>query len=366
MQRPFQIAVIPGDGIGPEVIREAERVLRRAVSVTGGFSVELREYPAGAETYLKSGVALPEATIEGARAADAILLGACGLPDVRYPDGTEIIPQVELRTILDLFAGIRPIRGYPGVPPVLAQCPPEAIDLVIVRESTEGLFASRGAGIVLGDSVATDTQVITRTGTERVVRAAFAWCRDRQRQAGQLRRVTCVDKANVLRSFAFFRRVFDEVAAEHREPPVESEHGYVDAMALRLVRDPASLDVLVMENMFGDILSDLAAGLVGGMGMAPSADIGDRHAVFQPVHGTAPDIAGRGIANPFAAILSAAMLLDWLGARHACPAARAAAASIETAVRAVLATGLLPTDLGGRASTQEIGAAVERELMHAG
>src|SRR5207247_1386835 len=171
-------------------------------------------------------------------------------------------------------------------------------------------------GIVLGDSVATDTQIITRTGTERVVRAAFDWCRDRPRPEGRPRRVTCVDKANILRSFAFFRRVFDEVAAEPRDPPIEGDHCYVDAMALRLVRDPASLDVLVTENMFGDILSDLAAGLVGGMGVAPSADIGDHHAVFQPAHGTAPDIAGKGIANPIAAILSAGMMLDWLGRRH--------------------------------------------------
>ena len=218
MKPTFHIAVIPGDGIGPEVIREAERALRRAALVVGGFELKLQAYPAGAATYLQTGCALPETTIQGAREADAILLGACGLPDVRYPDGTEIIPQIELRTILDLYAGIRPIRGLPGVPPTLARCPNEAIDLVVVRESTEGLFASREGGIVLGDAVATDTQIITRVGTERVVRAAFDWCRDRPRPEGHRPRVTCVDKANVLRSFAFFRRVFDEVAAE---PAVE-------------------------------------------------------------------------------------------------------------------------------------------------
>src|SRR5262245_4384138 len=194
MDHSFQIAVIPGDGIGPEVIREAERVLRRAASVVGGFSLEMQSYPAGAETYLKSGSALPETTIAGARAADAVLLGACGLPGVRYPDGTEIIPQVELRTILDLYAGIRPIRGLPGIPPILGGCPTESIDLVVVRESTEGLFASRGAGIVLGDAVATDTQVITRAGTERVVRAAFKWCTNRPPREARERCVTCVDK----------------------------------------------------------------------------------------------------------------------------------------------------------------------------
>jgi 3-isopropylmalate dehydrogenase len=323
--------------------------------------------------------------VTAARAADAILLGACGLPDVRYPDGTEVVPQIELRSLLDLYAGIRPIRGLPGIPPTLARWPSEAIDLVIVRESTEGLFASRTGGIVLNDAVATDTQVITRAGTARVVRAAFEWCRTRSEGRNEERgmrdpggrdpshsssliprsspRVTCVDKANVFRSFAFFRRVFDEVAAEYRAEGIEAEHSYVDAMALRLVRDPTSLDVVVTENMFGDILSDLGAGLVGGLGMAPSADIGDRHALFQPVHGTAPDIEGRGIANPIAAILSAAMMLDWLGARRACPAARAAAAQIDAAVRTTLAEGLLPPDLGGQASTREIGAAVERLMM---
>jgi 3-isopropylmalate dehydrogenase len=175
-------------------------------------------------------------------------------------------------------------------------------------------------------------------------------------------RVTCVDKANVFRSFAFFRHVFDQVAAEPAFAEIEADHCYVDAMAFRLVRDPTSLDVLVTENMFGDILSDLGAGLVGGMGMAPSADIGDRHAVFQPIHGTAPDIAGQGTANPIAAILSAAMMLDWLGRRHACEAVREAGHRMEAAVGSVLAAGMLPPDLGGTCGTGEIGAAVAAKL----
>jgi 3-isopropylmalate dehydrogenase len=385
MNPTFKIAVIPGDGIGPEVTREAERVLRRAASAVGGFELSLESFEAGAGSYLRTGTALPDATVQAARSADAVLLGACGLPRVRYPDGTEAVPQIELRSLLDLYAGIRPIRGLPGVPPVLARWPGEAIDLVIVRENTEGLFASRTGGVVLGDSVATDTQIITRSGTERVVRAAFEWCRarrdgetgkrgDRARpDVGPSRppvsrsprlepRVTCVDKANVFRSFAFFRRVFDGVAAGYRAEGIEADHCYVDAMALRLVQDPASLDVLVTENMFGDILSDLGAGLVGGLGMAPSADIGDRQALFQPVHGTAPDIAGRGSANPIAALLSAAMMLDWLGTRHSCPAARAAAGRIEAAVRAVLAAGIHPPDLGGHAGTAEVSDAVVDRL----
>src|SRR6266536_86614 len=192
----FHIAVIAGDGIGIEVMAPALELLRKLERSHAGLKFRFTEAPAGANHYRETGTALPEATVKLCAEADAILLGACGLPDVRYPDGTEIAPQVELRTILDLYAGIRPCRGLPGVPPTLARCPPEAIDLVVVRESTEGLFASRSTGIVLGDAVATDTQIITRAGTERVVRAAFDWCRDRPRAPDRPRRVTCVDKAN--------------------------------------------------------------------------------------------------------------------------------------------------------------------------
>ncbi len=208
------------------------------------------------------------------------------------------------------------------------------MDFVIVRESTEGLFASLGAGIEVGDEVAVDTQVITRRGTERVVRAAF----DLARRRGTPRpRVTCVDKANVLKSFAFFRKIFDEVAATY--PEVAADHLYVDAAALELVRRPRRFDVIVTENLLGDILSDLAAGLTGGMGVAPSADVGDHHAVFQPCHGSAPDIAGRGIANPLAAILSGAMLLEYLSRTKSDPAPGHAATQIEQAVSLVLSNG---------------------------
>jgi 3-isopropylmalate dehydrogenase len=353
----YRIAVMPGDGIGPEVIREAVRALRAACGRVGGLELLLEELPAGAGEYLRNGKPLPDETVERARSADAILLGAMGLPEVRWPDGTEMVPQVELRFRLDLYAGIRPVRWYPGVPAVLAQKRPEDVDFVVVRESTEGLFASLGSGVVLRDEVAVDQQVITRAGTERVCRAAFEWARARARQRGRPGKVTCVDKANVFRSMAFFRKVFDEVAAGY--PDIAADHGYVDAVAMRLVRQPETFDVLVTENMFGDILSDLGPGLIGGLGLAPSADIGDRHAVFQPTHGTAPDIAGRGIANPLAAILSAAMLLDWLGERHDDEVARRAGRTIHAAVEAGLRDGsLLGPDLGGSASTDEIGGRV--------
>ena len=352
----YRVAVVGGDGIGPEVTACALEVLEAACRAVGGFGLEFMDAPAGAGVYLLTGEALPAASLAACRSADAILLGACGLPGVRYPDGTEIIPQVTLRIVLDLYAGIRPARLLRGVPSPLAG-PPE-VDFVVVRESTEGIFASLGCGIVLGDAVATDTQVITRRGTERVVRAAFELARRRARPRP---RVTCVDKANILRSFAFFRKVFDEVATGY--PDVQADHLYVDAAAMEMVRTPGRFDVLVTENLLGDILSDLAAGLVGGLGMAPSADVGESHAVFQPCHGTAPDIAGRGVANPLAAILSAAMLLDHLADVRGDEAPRAAAARIESAVQsAVLAGDALTADLGGTVRTREAAGAVVKRV----
>jgi 3-isopropylmalate dehydrogenase len=354
--RTYQIAVVEGDGIGPDVIACARDVLDHASGPGHDFVLEFVAAPAGAGVYLTTGEALPAASLETCRSADAILLGACGLPGVRYPDGTEIIPQVTLRIVLDLYAGIRPAKRLGGIPVPLAG-PPE-IDFVVVRENTEGIFASLGGGIVLGDRVATDTQVITRRGTERVVRSAFQLARRRNRDRPL---VTCVDKANILRSFAFFRKVFDEVAAEF--PDVTADHLYVDAAAMEMVRRPERFDVIVTENLLGDILSDLAAGIVGGLGVAPSADVGERHAVFQPCHGTAPDITGRGVANPLAAILSGVMLLDHLADTHDDPAPHASARRIEAAVTSALHAGEAQTvDVGGIASTCEASTAIIRRL----
>ena len=221
-----------------------------------------------------------------------------GLPHVRGDDGTEIIPQLDIRFALDLYAGVRPIRTFAGLPGPLADPRAAQVDLVLVRESTEGLFHARGRGRVEGEGdaqAAYDTMKITRAGTARVCDFAFRLARQRREQ-GKPGRVTNVDKANVFASMAFWRQVFEERAQAF--PDVPFEHAYVDAMALNLVMKPWTCDVLVTENMFGDILSDLIAALAGGMGMAPSADIGDDYALFQPAHGTAPDIAGQGIANP--------------------------------------------------------------------
>jgi 3-isopropylmalate dehydrogenase len=356
----YRLAAIGGDGIGPEVMAEALKVLG-AVSGTA-LALSWDEAEAGAALWQRTGEDLPKETLVLCQKADAILFGATGLPDVRYADGTEIAPQITLRFALDLYAGVRPIKLYPGVPSPLAVPPGRAIDYVIFRENTEGLFASRGGGARVGDAAAVDSLVVTRRGTERIVRRAFERCRRRSgAPADGVRRVTCVDKANMFRSYAFFRQVFREVAREH--PNIEAECAYVDAMSMYLVQAPWRYDVIVLENMFGDILSDLAAATVGGLGMAPSGDIGDRWALFQPSHGTAPDIAGKGIANPLAMILSAAMLLAWLGHRHADAEAQAAAERIEKAVGAVLAKGHAKTrDIGGTATTREVGDAVVNAL----
>jgi len=355
--RTYKIAVVAGDGIGPEVVASGIAIMNAAAGLSGEFALEYLAAPAGAATYLEWGDDLPGSSLAVCRSADAILLGACGLPDVRRPDGTELTPQITLRRVLDLYAGIRPARSLAGIAGPLSTAP--AIDLVIVRESTEGLFASLGAGIVLADEVASDTQLITRRGTERVVRAAFELARRRMKPVPT---VTCVDKANVLRSFAFFRKVFDEVAG--RYPDVAADHLYVDAAALELVRRPERFDVMVTENLLGDILSDLAAGLIGGIGVAPSADLGDHHAVFQPCHGTAPDLAGRGVANPVAAILSCAMLLDHLGRTKHDDAPTRAARQIESAVALALAESRFrPADIGGQASTREVTSAILAHLV---
>jgi 3-isopropylmalate dehydrogenase len=352
----YKIAVVAGDGIGPEVVSSGIEVMTVAQRLVGGFELEFLDAPAGAGVFLECGQDLPESSLAVCREADAILLGACGMPEVRHPDGTELTPQITLRRELDLYAGIRPARSLEGIPGALSG--EHDIDLVIVRESTEGIFASLGAGIVLGNEVATDTQVITRRGTERVVRAAFELAGQRKRSNP---RVTCVDKANVLRSFAFFRKIFDEVAAAY--PDIAADHLYVDAAALELVRRPERFDVIVTENLLGDILSDLAAGLIGGMGVAPSADLGDRHAVFQPCHGSAPDLAGRGIANPLATILSGAMMLEHLARTRHDPAPGIASHQIETAVaRAVADRGARTSDVGGSSSTRDVTEAVLSEL----
>jgi 3-isopropylmalate dehydrogenase len=360
----YDVALLPGDGIGPEVVREAVRILERVEQASGGeVAFRFESYEVGAEAWFRTREAISSEAYAACEAADAMLLGAVGLPEARHPDGREAGSDAmfRLRFGLDLYAGIRPVRMYAGCPGALRD-PGAGIDYVIVRENIEGLYASRHGGSRVEGEVATDTSIVTRAGTRRIVEKAFVVAATRSgAPADGVSRVTCVDKANVLSSYAFFRDVASEVAARHQT--IVFEAIYVDAAALYLVQRPGAFDVLVAENMFGDILSDLGAGTVGGLGLSPSADVGDRHGLFQAAHGSAPDIAGKGIANPIATILSAAMLLDWLGRRNADDAAVRAGRWVEDAVAAALANGsALTPDLGGSTSTVGAGDAVLRAL----
>ncbi|MEM6677950.1 MAG: isocitrate/isopropylmalate family dehydrogenase [Pseudomonadota bacterium] len=349
----LRVAVFEGDGIGPEVMAPTLRLLESAVEGRG-LSFDWQILPAGAEHYRQTGQSLPATSLASARAADAILLSAMGLPEMRYPDGTEISPQIELRKALGLFAGLRPVVDL-GVDGPLGAAG-RGLDFVILRESTEGLFASHGRGTV-ETGEARETLRITRRTSEKLFDFAFNLAACRRAEGAGPGRVTCVDKANVFRAFAFFRSIFEERATHH--PGIETQATYVDAAALQMVTQPHTFDVLVTENMFGDILSDLGAGLVGGLGVAPSADIGDEHALFQPCHGSAPDIAGQGVANPIAMILSGAMMLDWLGHQRRFEPAREASRAIRAAVTSVVSTGrALTPDLGGRSSTTAMADAI--------
>jgi len=349
----FHIAVLAGDGIGPEVMAPAIEVLRK-IETKSGLSFRFTEAPAGANHYLAAGKSMPDTTIKLCEEADAILLGACGLPSVRYPDNTEIAPQIELRFIFDLYAGVRPARLIPGVPSPIVGADQRGIDLVVIRESTEGLFASMGKGVVTHEE-ARETMVITRKTSERLFEFSFRLA-ERRKARGKPGMLACVDKANVFKAFAFFRGIFDEIAKRH--PEVKTDRLYVDACSAMLVKRPWDFDVMVMENMFGDIVSDITASLIGGLGMAPSADIGDKYAVFQPCHGTAPDIMGQGKANPTGMILSAAMMLDWLADKHGIESAAEAGERIERAVDQVYAGGLKPMEFGGSNGTADIAGAV--------
>jgi 3-isopropylmalate dehydrogenase len=261
-----------------------------------------------------------------------------------------------------LFANVRPIRLYQGVKSTLADWKAGQIDYVIVRENTEGLYASRGAGVNLRDELVTDTLVMTRKGVERVAQFSFDLARRRHGAPRDgKRRVTVCDKANILKTYAFFRAVCTEVAGQY--PDVEIDYAYADAITVHMLKKPDFYDVIVAENMFGDIISDLGAGTVGGLGMAPSAELGLDHGLFQGAHGSAPDIAGQDVASPLATILSAALMLRWLGDRHADERLQTAADRIEKAVEEVLAAGqTVPHDQGGTARCSEVTQAVCRHL----
>jgi isocitrate/isopropylmalate dehydrogenase len=353
--RTHEVVVIKGDGIGPELVDGALVVLEAVERRFGDFHLALDFREGGAGLYLREGFNLAPETMEAIKAADATMKGPVGLPEVRFPDGTEagVLGGV-LRIQLDTYSNDRPVRLLPGVnAPIKAE--PGEIDYVIVRENTEGMYLARGKGVGTDDAM-TDTMIITRKGTERIARHAFEVASARNgAPADGVRRVTCVDKSNVLASMAFFRRVFDEVAAEY--PDIEKEYLYSDAAAQALVLRPGHFDVLVMENFLGDMLSDLGGGTIGGVGLCPSGNVGDNHAYFEPIHGSAPDIAGQDKANPTSQVLTLALMLDYLG-EHA------AGDAIRSAVSGALESGAISLNdvgqpmAGTRAAAAAIAAAV--------
>jgi 3-isopropylmalate dehydrogenase len=318
-----RIAVIGGDGIGAEVTAEAGKVLHAVLP-----DARTIDYDLGAASYLRTGETLPESVLMELAGHDAVLLGAVGHPDVP-PGVLERGLLLRLRFAFDQYVNLRPARLWPGTASPLAQSPPGGLDLVVVREGTEGLYAGAGGSLHRGSpaEVATEESLNTRFGTERVIRHAFARARARRRA------VTLVHKTNVLvHSGDLWRRTFDAVAAEH--PDVATDYQHVDAAAMFLVSDPSRFDVVVTDNLFGDILTDLAAAVTGGIGLAASGCINPERvwpSMFEPVHGSAPDLAGRGVADPVAAVLSVALLLEHLGhPEKACRVEQAVADELAT------------------------------------
>ena len=358
--KSYEIAVVDGDGIGPEVCAATIEVVEAALR--GRRPIAWNHLPAGAQHFLDTGQALPDSTIEACAEIDAILLGAAGLPGVLYEDGTEAGQDttLRLRFELDLYANLRPIKLYDGVPTPLEGRP--EIDYVIVRENSEGLYAARGAGNALRDEMVADTMIITRKGVERIAREAAELCMRRNgAPVDGKHRVTICDKSNVLRSYAFFRKVAVETLAEY--PEIEVDFALVDALSMYLVMRPSYYDVIVTENMFGDILSDLGAATIGGLGMADSSEIGESNALFQASHGSAPDIAGKGVANPIATILSGSKMLEWLGHRKEDTYLVEAASRIRNSVESVLKERESTTpDIGGSGTTQSCVAAIVGRL----
>lgn len=369
----YKLALIPGDGTGPEVMSVAKDILS-TVSTRMNINFELTEFNCGALQYKKTKKEWEEGAFEFCRdEADAILLGAVGLPGVVLESGANAGSGVifKLRFDLDLYANVRPIKLFPHIKHNISGStiniwPAENVDLVIIRENTEGLYAPvRGVlhrnGI---DELGIDTRIITRKGAERVIDFAFktAEIREGSPEDGKSR-VTCVDKSNVLAGCKLFRSIFNEVADRYKS--IERDYAYVDAFTQWLLRMPEHYDVVVSSNLFGDILTDLSAVLQGGMGMAPSGNIGHKHGMFEPVHGSTPKYAGKNIINPTAMILSVKMMLKWLGTVKKDSNCLNAAANIENAVTKTIEKGeFLTRDLGGSSGCSEMGSAIKNEILN--
>jgi tartrate dehydrogenase/decarboxylase / D-malate dehydrogenase len=353
MTASHRVAVLPGDGIGPEVIAEAQATLELAAQL-GGFAVSVETFDAGGAHHVATGRPMAPELPDQLAEFDAILAGPFG--DPRVPDTVILWGTIlALRQRFDQYVNLRPARALPGVPGALRTLGSERFDVVVVRENTEGEYSGAGGRVHRGraDEVAVETAIFTRTGTERTIRYAFEYARAHGR-----RRVTSATKSNALRhAMPFWDEVMAEVAAEY--PDIEHDSVLIDALAARVVSHPASLDVIVASNLFGDVLSDLTAAAAGSLGTAPSANLDPSRShpsLFQAIHGSAPDIAGRGIANPIGTILSAAMLLRYSLALEA------EACAVESAVAATLAAGVRTPDLGGTARTAEFSERVLHEL----
>ncbi|MGA8302839.1 MAG: isocitrate/isopropylmalate dehydrogenase family protein [Thermoplasmata archaeon] len=360
----YEVAVFPGDGTGPEVVREGIKILD-VLAEGGPAPWRVTEYPGGGQYFLKTGREWEPEGEDAAHRADAILLGAVGWPGAMLSNG-DIAGRalvLGLRESLDLFANVRPCRLYPGVKHRISGeyrevWAPKNVDMVIVRENTEDLYTpARGRLRRAGETeVAIDTRVITRKGAERVVRYAFDIARARGRGAPEdgVRRVTCVDKANVMEGCRFFRETFDRVGAEY--PEIERDYAYVDAFTQWMIRNPERYNVVVATNMMGDIITDLASVLQGGMGFASGGNIGSQHAMFEPVHGSAPKYAGKNQVNPFATFFAVEQLLRWIGDRHSDRRLAESADRLELAIATVLKGGQARTyDQGGTVSTSGAG-----------
>jgi 3-isopropylmalate dehydrogenase len=339
-----RIAIIPGDGIGKEVIPAAVQVLKAAVAA-GGREVALTEFDWGADRYLRDGTTLPSDAVEMFhREFDAILLGAMG--DPRVPTNVHAADiLLGLRFKLDLYVNARPCILFDKRFTPLKDRVEKDIHFMVIRENTEGLYVGMGGNFKKGtaDEVAVQEDLNTRKGVERIIRYAFEWAKARK-----LKRVCMSDKSNAM-TFAhdLWQRVFKLVKAEY--PEIEASHQYIDNLLMQMVRDPSQFDVIVTGNLFGDIASDLGAQLAGGLGLAPSGNIHPGQvSLFEPVHGSAPAIAGKNIANPMGAVLTVAMMFEYLGWKHESEA-------IEAAVRAALREGKTPAELGGSMGTREVG-----------
>ena len=346
-----RIAVVPGDGIGVEVIAEALRVLER-VKTTHDVDLELVNFDWGAEKFLEEGVSLPSGALEMlTKEFDAILAGAFGDPRVPTNQHAEDI-LLGMRRGLDLYINLRPVRLLNARLTPLRDRKVEDVDFVVFRENTEGAYCGAGGFLKKGtaDEIATQDELNTRRGVERIIVAAFEYAR-----ANGRKRVTMADKSNVQRFGGdLWQRVFREVAAEYSE--IEANHQYVDAMAMFMVLDPAQYDVIVSNNLFGDILTDLGAAIQGGLGLAASGNIHPgRVSLFEPVHGSAPALAGKGIANPVGAILTSAMMLEYLGHKQASDA-------IQKAVSEAISANEATRDLGGNLSTSQAGTAISNRI----